>query len=570
MITPRPYQAECVKTILSECQKGTTRQLVSLPTGAGKTVCFGLLAEQLNVPTLVLAHREELLTQAKQKIKMINPMADVGILQAANLDGLYSQICVASVQTARQPHRIAALKRRGFQLVIVDEAHHVTATNTYGMILKDLGVMDEGNDKLLVGVTATAFRGDGVALGGVFDKITYERTILAMIRGGYLCDARGRSVKTMADLSGVHTKGGDFATAELSLAVNTQERNAVIVKSYHEHAEGRKAIVFCVDIKHSQDMAEAFRAAGINAAAVWGAMDGRAETLRDYADGRVQVVCNCNVLTEGFDDPSTAAILLARPTKSRVLYIQMVGRGLRLSPGKTDCLVLDFADMAGRHSLCSLATLVGVNAKFKVKNDQTLLEAVEENEATEIWKKERIGSVSSEEVELFERSRFVWTPTEKGHYVLRISDDEELWIRKIASEYVPFSMRKGEEKAAPLSEMKLSLGYAQGVAEDYARLNARNMKLIDRSAKWRKKAATPKQLEQLKKWKVPYQDDISAGEASELISMEVERRKAKQNGPATPKQLYYIRAVLGKPVVSITFAEAQRIIAEANKERVAV
>lgn len=199
-------------------------------------------------------------------------------------------------------------------------------------------------------------------------------------------------------------------------------------------------------------MAEAFNKAGIRAAAVWGAMDGRSDILSSYVEGHVRVVCNCNVLTEGFEDLTTAAILLARPTKSRVLYIQMVGRGLRLAPEKKDCLVLDFADMTGKHNLCGLASLAGANAKFKIKNDQTLLEAADAVEVKEKWRRERIGAVSSEEVELFERTRFVWIPTQNGHYILRISDDEGLWVRGIDGQYVPFALKKGAENDGDVDE----------------------------------------------------------------------------------------------------------------------
>ena len=568
-IKPRPYQVEMINTVYKEWQEnGIMRQLVSLPTGAGKTICFAMLAQKLNIPTLVLAHREELLTQAKAKIKMVDSSANVGILQASTLDGLYSNICVASVQTAIRPHRLDALKRRGFKLLIVDEAHHATETNTYGTIINGLGFMDEDKNKLLVGVTATAFRGDGIALGGIFDKITYERSILAMIRGGYLCDARGMSVKTTSDLSGVHTKMGDFAANELSLAVNTEERNKIVVKSYLKNAADRKAIVFCCDIKHSQDLAEEFKKAGVVAEAVWGAMDGRGDTLGNYARGDTKVVCNCNVLTEGFDDPTTSAVLLARPTKSRGLYVQMVGRGLRLAPDKKDCLVLDFADMS-KHSLCSLASLAGANPKFKVKNNQTLIEAMEEVEASEIWKKEHVGHVSTETIELFERSRFVWTPTQEGHYKLPL-DTEVLWIRKLTGGYGVYALKQGESKAQSLSDMALPLGYAQGVAEDYARTNARNTKLIDRTAKWRKDPATEKQIEKFKKWKIPFPEGITKGEASEMLAIEIERRAAKNKASATPKQLYHIRAKLGRSVPdNLSFGEARQIIAESQKMGVA-
>ena len=175
MISPRPYQTEMVNTVIREWEAGETRQLVSLPTGSGKTICFAMLAQKLDCPTLILAHREELLQQAITKIRLVDNKANVGILRADEADGLYSKICVGSVQTAVRPKRLDMLKRRNFKLLVVDEAHHAQEGNTYGRIIKELGFAEEDSDKekLLLGVTATAFRGDGKALGSIFDRVVY-------------------------------------------------------------------------------------------------------------------------------------------------------------------------------------------------------------------------------------------------------------------------------------------------------------------------------------------------------------------------------------------------------------
>ena len=243
MITPRPYQTEAVNAILREWKDGVTRQLVSLPTGSGKTIVFALLAQRLGLRTLVLAHREELLAQAVRKIRLVDPDMNAGILRAEDSTGLYTDICVASVQTAAKNKRIEALRDRGIRLCVVDEAHHCTA-NSYVKILDGLGFLP-GNDpgKLLTGVTATAYRGDNVALGEIFEKVTFERTILSMIKAGYLCDARGVSVKTGTDLSEVHTERGEFDLGELSDVIDIPARNKLIAETYLRECPDRKAVV---------------------------------------------------------------------------------------------------------------------------------------------------------------------------------------------------------------------------------------------------------------------------------------------------------------------------------------
>lgn len=573
MISPRPYQTEMVNTVIREWEAGETRQLVSLPTGAGKTICFAMLAQKLDCPALILAHREELLQQAITKIRLVDNKANVGILRADEADGLYSKICVGSVQTAVRPKRLDVLKRRNFKLLVVDEAHHATKANAYGKIIKELGFADEDGDKekLLLGVTATAFRGDGKALGSIFDKVVYERSLLAMIRGGYLVDARGYRVATHTNISGVHTTAGDFSGGELSEAINTGARNHLVVNGYAAHCAGRKAIVFCCDIAHSQELARVFALAGYRAKAVWGDAPDRAQTLAEFARGDIQIVCNCNVLTEGFDEPTVSAILMARPTKSSVLYIQMVGRGLRISPGKTDCIVLDFVDNAGTHKLCKLGTLAG--DEVQPIDGESLLDA-EEKEEKEKKERERKAPRyatygENAELDLFERSNYLWISDSGGHYKLPLFG-ETLWLRNNDGQYIPFLLPQGEKNAIPLSESYLSLGYAQGVAEDYIRQNKAKARAADKNARWRKDAPSDKQIETLKKMKIPYNEDITKGDATQMISMAIAQREEKNNAPASSKQKWYMRHKLGLDVPeNITVGEARKLIAENTKETAA-
>ena len=225
-----------------------TRGIVSLPTGTGKTPLAAMLIREFDERTLFLAHREELLTQAFDKIRMVIPGADVGILRAEESGGLDCGICVASVQTAIKPRRLEELKARGYSFCVIDEAHHAIKNSAYWKIIHELGFMKSDPGKFLTGLTATAFRTDKAALGEVFEAVIFERGILPMMKAGYLCDARGIAVKTDADLSGVRSRAGDLAVEELSLAVDTPERNRLIAKSYIEHAKGRRAVTFTVNV----------------------------------------------------------------------------------------------------------------------------------------------------------------------------------------------------------------------------------------------------------------------------------------------------------------------------------
>ena len=167
MIKPRQYQSEAVRKVLTKWASGVTRQLISLPTATGKTICFGLLAEALRERTLVIAHREELLYQAQQKIHLVYPDADIGILKASERGGLKSEICVASIQTAIR--HTDELAERGYKLLICDEAHHAPS-KTYKRVFEELGFMNGARDKLLLGVTATAYRGDSTGLDEMFEE----------------------------------------------------------------------------------------------------------------------------------------------------------------------------------------------------------------------------------------------------------------------------------------------------------------------------------------------------------------------------------------------------------------
>jgi superfamily II DNA or RNA helicase len=360
-VTLRPYQQAAVDAAFEGWNCGLRRLLWSMPTGCGKTVAFAAVAERVlreGERVLILAHRTELIEQAKDKLAAYAPWcADrIGIVKAER-DRWKAQCVVASVQTL-QNSRLHRYAPGTFGLIVVDEAHHGAAP-TYRAILDYLDA------PRVLGVTATVNRGDGVGLADVFGQIIYAYPLLDAIREGYLCDVRQWAVETTTNLDGVATRAGDFQTAPLAKRVNMPERNALVVKAFLDRAADRQAVAFCVNVAHTKALAEAFRQQDVKAEAVWGEMgdDARADTLARFRRGEVRVLTNCQVLTEGWDEPSVSCILMARPTKSQPLYQQAVGRGLRLDDGKADLLVLDFVDASRKHTLVTVPSLLGLPGK---------------------------------------------------------------------------------------------------------------------------------------------------------------------------------------------------------------
>jgi len=372
----RPYQAEAIEAILKGFDRGIRRPLVAHPTGTGKTVLFAHLLRQRPGRALILAHRDELMSQAVEKLAVVDPSLDIGVVKAER-DEHDAPVVVASVQTLSRPSRLERLTS-DFEILVVDEAHHATA-DTYRRILDYCGVF-KPDGPLCLGVTATPFRADGAGLGTIFQKIVHERGILDMIREAYLADLRAIQVRLDCDLNALHTRAGDFMDRESSalLVAGNAPRHAV--EAYQAYAAGRKALLFTPTVDLAHAMAEAFEAAGMAAEGRDGTtpLEERRAIVRRLHTGETSVVGNCGVLTEGFDEPSVDCIIVARPTRSKPLYVQMIGRGTRPFPGKADCLILDLVGATTRHDLMTAAALFDL--KPAALAGQTLMEAVEARE----------------------------------------------------------------------------------------------------------------------------------------------------------------------------------------------
>jgi superfamily II DNA or RNA helicase len=481
------------------------------------------------------------------KIKAIMPEADAGIFQGSTREGLERRICIASVQTAARHTR--SLQQRGFSLLICDEAHHARA-QSYEAIFKATGFLENNPNKLLLGVTATPYRMDGRALGGVFEHIVFERSLVTMIREGYLSDVRCISVGTNADLDNVSIRNGDFASNELEMAIDTVYRNQVIVDAYKSYCMGKKAVAFGVSVEHAQSIAKEFQLNGISCGVMWGNMgnEERKKELARFASGEVKVLSNCMLLTEGFDAPDIDAILMSRPTKSKGLYTQCVGRGLRLAPGKKECLLLDFVDISRKHDLCNLGTLAG----RKIRPGASLLEAVEEGE----WKDREPQSAlivihkDTEEVDPLRRDRFQWMSFGEGYRLL--VKDSAITCVPHGGGYCVFLVQK-EGKTFSLVQEAVSLEAAMAAAENYACKSVQSF-FFDQEATWRKEKASDKQLQLLDNLQLSHNSMISKGEAANLLNQYF-------NQPATGKQLWYMNFHKLHPIPEVlSKKEAGKII----------
>ncbi|KAJ1735696.1 DEAD DEAH box helicase [Coemansia biformis] len=370
----RPYQRACIEKCLKELGNGVWRQAVSLPVGSGKTVIFSNLIQRMPAPTpeatktLVLAHREELLVQAAQQIKRASPHLEVHIDQARRVASPAADVVVASVATLgrKDSARIRRHDPARFKCIIIDEAHHAAA-ESYARILEYFGQCGGGAEhRMLVwGCSATLFRHDGLALKDVFDEIVFEKSFLEMIREEWLAKLRVTTVRTSCSLDGVRTQAGDFSVSQLSSKVNSEERNKAVVVAHATLAKDRRStVVFAVDIAHAEALRDTFESHGTRAEVIVSTTraDARVRILDEFRAGKLPVVVNCGILTEGTDIPVIDCVMLARPTRSSVLFQQMLGRGMRLSPGKEDCLAIDFVDAFKRSIMqITIPTLLGLS-----------------------------------------------------------------------------------------------------------------------------------------------------------------------------------------------------------------
>jgi len=372
----RPYQQECIETVISEYNSGVDKQLIVLHTGAGKTFLLIKLLERMGFKRILwLSFQEELVSQSamafirdKYDEQFYNKVAKIGFLDylreynewpsgfsmgciKADIFLPDADVVMGSVMTvARRLDRIAP---DFYDCVICDEAHLFMSKTSYD-------TLQYLKPKFLCGATATAHRADGLPLGDLFDKITFQYGLDRGIKDGYACQMDAIRIKTNVSLDGVKTTAGELNQRDLSDEINTLARNQLIVDSYAKYCSGMQCIAFCVDIQHAIDLAQAFKDNGYDCEAVSSNEEltpDRSEKIARYKAGKLQIITNVSVLVAGFDAPDTGCIIMACPTKSLTKYLQSVGRGSRLKSTEfvskfgQMCIILDVVDNTTKHNL---------------------------------------------------------------------------------------------------------------------------------------------------------------------------------------------------------------------------
>lgn len=552
MLDPRDYQEDAIGAIDQAEQAGVRRPLVVHPTGTGKTVTFShLLARRAaRGRGLVLVHRDELVNQSLDKLAMIAPELSVGVVKAERNE-VGSEVVVASVDTVRRDNRLADLidhqQREGcgpFATVVVDEAHHAPAAS-WTKVLRALGAWRPAGP-LTVGFTATPQR-DGKSLG-VWERVVAYKSIREMIFYGHLCPVVGQQVETSMDLNDVKVTGGDFQDGDLGGHMEASGAVDEIADAYVKYARDRKGLAFTPTVRTAYQLAAALRQRGITAEALDGTTpdEERRLILKRLHAGDTQVVCNCGVLTEGFDEPSISCVVVARPTKFHGLYVQMVGRGTRKYPGKNDLLVLDVVGASERHDLVAVVDLGLDDGAGRDKKEpgegyqcplcrgpcidpahrcrlcgrplpvQSALDGATRHDSC------RAGRTGS--VDVFAASKLRWLPVEDA-WCLPAGKEVVLMVPAGTDVYRLVSYENG--RLATLHD-QLPAQWAQGIGEDRAKAFGN---LAKRDAYWLSQPVSDAQLGRLVREGFPHEKlnrVRTQGQAADLITRIQARRAVRK------------------------------------------
>lgn len=589
----RDYQRDALAASQAAFARGVWSQLMVSAVGSGKTVIFAHLRHAyadwlaqfpaLQQKVLVLAHRDRLLDQAAQKIALYNPGLRIGVEMDRQRHTPFDDVVVASVQTlaARNFQRLASLNPDEFRIIVVDEAHR-SAAHSYQRVLRHFGLLPpltlvgdaqteaqqaeartrvrdwwtaNWPNRLLLGVTATPGRSDAVGLEWTYREVVFERPLRWYIERGYLAPLTGFLVKTDVSLDAVRRLAGDFNQKQLAPLVNTTARNNAIVTAWQQAAGQRRAtLAFCVDVAHACDLAAAFRRAGIAAESIAGEDDDRADRLASFERGDVQVLTNCQLLTEGVDIPSIDCVIMAAPTQSQIRYMQAIGRGSRLSPGKTDCLVLDICDDARKYTLQTVGDIFGLPRRFNALggNLLTSIQAIEAADRPGLDISDLTPdtlTVTLERLDLWQtppsplaeaHGRLTWSELTPGRFTLPLPPIAEGGALESAARALPevviieagllgdydVRVRVGAQLAEALGT-GLDLPAAFARAERWVEHHRPNAyQLRQRAARWRDRDASEKQIAALRRQgAIIPAAGLTRGQASDMLDAYFARRR---------------------------------------------
>lgn len=481
----RPYQETARQKVQEEWENGKKRTLLVLPTGTGKTIVFSKIIEdrvRKGERVLVIAHRGELLEQASDKLYKSTGLKTATEKAEQTSLGSFYRVVVGSVQTMQREKRLNQFPPEYFDTIVIDEAHHAISDG-YQRVLQHF---ESAN---VLGVTATPDRGDMRNLGSYFESLAYEYSLPEAIKSGYLSPIKALTIPLKLDLSNVKQQAGDFSTKDLGTALDPYLEQ--IAEEMKKQCFNRKTVVFLPLVKTSQKFRDILNKHGFKAVEVNGESADREQVLKDYEDGKYNVLCNSMLLTEGWDCPSVDCVIVLRPTKVRALYSQMVGRGTRLAPGKKELLLLDFLWHTERHELCHPANLIATDEAVAKKMTENI---------------EELGA-----------------PIDLEQAEQQAKED--------------VALEREESLAKQLSEMKRRKRKLVDPLQFEMSIQASDLTDYVPSFGWQMSPPTDKQVKALEKWGI-FPDEIeNAGKAEMLINRLVKRRDA---GLSTPKQIRFL------------------------------
>lgn len=490
MVTLRPYQEQALEA-RAKADPAENRQAIVMATGLGKTITFGAEAAAEPGRSLILVHTDELAQQAEAKVKLMAPGRHVGVVKAER-DETDAEIIVGSVQTLGNWRRRETLHRAGvISRLIVDECHHATAPQ-YQDVMRYFGATnDPGSPRIpTTGYTATLERGDGQSLGGVWHDVAFSRDISWAVRKGFLVPPVGYRVE-IPDLQlgmGLRTMMSDDLDQALVDSIAPER----VVDAWLEHGQGRSTVLFAPLVRSARMFALAFNDKGVKADVIHGAMPTwqRRDVLAAYERGEIQVLCNAMVLTEGWDSPRTKCVIVARPTKSRPLFIQMAGRGLRRWPegDVDDCVLLVVADSTTElRSIADLSDRPGLEPE----DGKSLLALEDEYDLSQDLEPDpELAYAGAVDVRQFDplvmRSSKVWTKTKGGALFIPAAPGAWAFLAPdVHGLAVCFVNSRGGER---VHRMVPDTELAMAMAEDFAMEHGGDMGrlLADKDRAWRK------------------------------------------------------------------------------------
>ena len=339
----RDYQQEAIDNLKKMREDGKTIALLYHATGVGKTITAATDAKAVGGRTLFLVNALKLASQAKETFAKVWPEATLGEYTGSQKDMTQTVIFATGQSISKDLEKFSPMD---FDYLIVDECHHAAA-NTYQKIFTCF------HPKFILGLTATPERSDGEDMLELFQNVAHKMDLKTAVERGVLVPIRCVRVKTNIDLTDVRINGIKYNSQDLESKLFIPERNQLIVDTYLKYVNGKKTVIFCASVDHAAEIAKLLRNSGVKAEAVSGRdrVEVREKILKDYETGSTNVLCACDLLNEGWDSPHTTVLFMARPTMSKTIYLQQLGRGTRRCPGKEDLLVVDFVDNANMFNM---------------------------------------------------------------------------------------------------------------------------------------------------------------------------------------------------------------------------